>query len=164
MLWEQIDLSLALQFAEILVFLIGFLFTIRSIRQARDSRNIDFIINAEGQVDPLFLSLTEAEPEVVRATLPGVVPPEVPDAKVKAYMNVYYAYRHLSRIIYMLQNDDVSLGMTRRERREHVEDWMNESKKYDQEILIDLHSRCRATGEFNDGFIRQMDKMLGFTS
>ncbi len=160
----EINPALVLQGLEVFALLFGFALTVRTIRQAQDSRNVDFVIQAEGQVDPMFLALLNATPAVIRSTLPGVVPASVPDEKVQPYMYVYFAYRHLSRIIYLLQNDSVSIGMDKEERRQFVNDWINEIKKYDREILVDLHSRCRLTGEFNEGFTKRMDKFLGYTA
>jgi hypothetical protein len=163
-MFQGVDFSLVLQGLEVLAVIFGFTMTVRTIEQARDSRNVDFVIDAEGQVDPLFLALLNAPPEVIRKTVPGVVTPDIPDDKIAPYMHIYFAYRHLSRIIYMLQNESVSIGMSKAERRQFIDDWINEIKKYDQEIVRDLHSRCRLTGEFNNGFTKRMDKLLGFTA
>lgn len=161
-MWNGVNLELIFDGLNVLALVLGFAMTVGTINRARDVQNVDFVINAEGQVDPLFLALLNATPDVIRKTVPGVVTPDVPDDKVAPYMHVYFAYRHLSRIIYMLQNESVSIGMSKSERLAFIDDWINEIKKYDQEIVRDLHSRCRLTGEFNDGFTKRMDKLLGF--
>ncbi len=150
-----------LQLIEILVFLVGFVLTIRGLRQTRDSRNIDFIIHGEGQIDPLFISLLNSPPSTVRQALPGVFPKDVDDGDVHSYLAVYVGYRHLSRMFYMLSNENVSIGMTKSERAAMRKEWILETKKYNQNILLQIHLLGRETGEFNDGFMRYMDRHLG---
>jgi hypothetical protein len=139
------------------VVIAGFFYTVRALRQANDSRNIDFIIHAEGQIDPMFITLMADSPSAIRGVLPELIPQGADDIHTKKYIYTYFAYRHLSRIIYMLSNNAISLGMSPRQRTEFVEDWINELKKYDQGILRAIHSYCRQTGEFNDIFISMMD-------
>jgi hypothetical protein len=141
-----------------LVVIGGFFYTIRAIQQANDARNVDFIIQAEGQIDPLFTALLTESPSVIRAVLPEFITDDATDADVKSYIYTYFAYRHLSRIIYMLSNDSISLGMSSQQRAEFVEDWINELKKYDQHTVASIHAYCRETGEFNDIFISIMDR------
>lgn len=137
----------------------GFFYTIRAIHQSNDARNVDFIIQAEGQVDPLFSTLMTEDAATIRQVLPNLIPPSENDDVVKAYAYTYFAYRHLSRIIYMLNNRAVSLGMPPVERELFLEDWINEVNKYDQRIMASIHSYGRRTGEFNDGFVAMMDKI-----
>jgi hypothetical protein len=137
----------------------GFYYTIRAIRESNDARNVDFIIQAEGQVDPLFVALMSESPDTIRKVLPNLVPPNEDETLIKAYAYTYFAYRHLSRIIYMLSNDAVSLGMSKNERQIVLGTWMSEIRKYDQNILKSIHSYSRETGEFNETFIAMMDQV-----
>jgi len=137
----------------------GFLYTIRAIRQSSDARNVDFIIQAEGQVDPLFVSLMQEAPDTIRRVLPNLIPPTEDDTSVKAYAYSYFAYRHLSRIIYMLGNQAISLGMSKEERQTVLTSWINEIGKYDQEVLRSIHAYSRQTGEFNEKFTEMMDEI-----
>jgi hypothetical protein len=154
--WLQAIVSIL----QTIVVIGGFIYTIRSIRQSNDARNVDFIIQAEGQVDPLFIALIDESPVIIRKVLPNLVPPEVTDeTMVKAYVYTYFAYRHLSRITYLLSNNSVSLGMSNQERRDVLDTWINEVRKYNQEILKNIHSYSRQTGEFNETFTTIMDEV-----
>jgi hypothetical protein len=146
-----------IQMIQTVVVISGFFYTIRALRQANDSRNVDFIIQAEGQIDPLFTALMADSPSAIRAVLPELIPRDADDIGTKRYIYTYFAYRHLSRIIYMLSNNAISLGMSGQQRTEFVEDWINELKKYDQGTVRSIHSYCRTTGEFNDIFLSMMD-------
>jgi hypothetical protein len=154
MQWAQATVTLI----QTAVLVGGFAYTVRAIRHSNDARNVDFVISAEGQIDPLFGSLMTDSPEVVRAVLPALIPVNADAATTKTYAYVYFAYRHLSRIIYMLCNQSVSLGMSDRERDTYIDNWLNEVHKYDQEILRDIHHYCRTTGEFNNIFTEHMDR------
>ena len=140
------------------ILLVGFIYTILAFRKANDSNNVNFIINAEGQVDPLYAALLEEEaPTAVRAVLPQLVPEGLTAAETKSYVYTYFAYRHLSRITYMLSNDGLDLGMGEKQRSDEVEQWLNDMKKFDQSTVRAIHAYCRETGEFNRTFISLMD-------
>ncbi|MBW4708992.1 hypothetical protein KX928_14475 [Roseobacter sp. YSTF-M11] len=145
---------------ELLVIVAGFIFTIKSIKQASDSRNIDFVINAEGQIDPLFLALAEQDTDTIRQVLRNLIPADVPDDEVKAFVLTYYAYRHASRIYYMFSNDDISLGMDATDRKRMADEWMNEMKKYDLATIRKIHAFSKQSDEFNAGFMTFVDEFL----
>lgn len=146
------------QIVQAVAVIAGFVYTIRTIRQSNDARNTDFVLQAEGQIDPLFSSLMTEDAAVIRMVLPQLIPNGTLDVEVKTYAYTYFAYRHLSRIVYLLTNDSVSLGMSDKERDALLEDWLNETAKYNQETLRTIHGFSRTTGEFNDAFIALMDR------
>ena len=140
------------------IILVGFIYTILAFKKSNDANNVNFIINAEGQVDPLYAALLEEDtPEAVHAILPLVIPQGLSPAETKSWVYTYFAYRHLSRIIYMLSNDGLDLGMKEAQRRSEVDQWLNDMKKFDQSTVQAIHARCRATGEFNGSFVALMD-------
>src|SRR3954465_1150600 len=89
-----------------LIIVLGFIYTLRAFRISNHTRNVNFIIQAEGQVDPLYAALLEEEPAYVKAVLPEIIPQSLSDEKTKGYIYTYFAYRHLSRIIYMLSSEN----------------------------------------------------------
>jgi hypothetical protein len=141
-----------IQIAEVVVLALGFLFTIRRLKISLDARNVDFVIHAEGQVDPLFTTIIDAKPQIAKRVFPALLT-DVKDEDVTAMLYIYYAYRHNSRIYYLLTNSSVTLGMTQLERKELLETWVSELEKYNFELLQKIHAYGSKTGEFNSRFV-----------
>ncbi len=161
--WVFLGTSLAtniINFAEVLVIVFGFGFTISSIKNSRDSRNIDFVLHAEGQIDPLFLSLSEQDPITIKTMHPNLIPPDYPEEKVKAFILTYYAYRHASRMYYLFAKSEISLGMSEADRKRMADEWMNELAKYNIDIIAEIHRFSHESDEFNAGFIEFVDRFL----
>lgn len=147
-------------YLELVIIIVGFIATLSSLKQGKDSRNIDFVINAEGQIDPLFLSIAEQDPHVIRAMFPKLIPASVADSDLKTLVLTYYAYRHASRMYYLFANDDISLGMNEMDRKRMAEEWMSELKKYNLDYIRIIHDFSHISDEFNAGFISFVDEML----
>ena len=148
------------QLLELLAVVAGFYLGLRELRSASDSRNIDFIIEAEGQIDPLFLEIAQSPPKTIRAVLPNLVPADVPDAELQPYVLTYFAYRHTSRILYMIAKREVSIGMTKKDRDELLVEWVSELRKYNIDHIRKIHKFSHVSGEFNPLFMSFMDEHL----
>lgn len=153
------DPHLILGIVEIVVLIIGFTYAVRQLRISVENRNVDFVIDAEGQIDPLFLEVAENGKEVARKFLPGLLS-DVADEDVVPLLYTYYAYRHTSRIYYLLTDDDITLGMKEKERSDMLHTWISELEKYNLNYIERIHSYGSETGEFNHRFITACTEWL----
>lgn len=144
------------------LLLAGVLFGVQNLKKLSDSRNVDFVINAEGQIDPLHHSLVLAEPSVVRLCYDELLRKgDYSDDEVRAFVFLYYKYLHVARMFYLLFNRSLDLGMSGRERKQLINIWIADLSVYrDNPIMRDIHANAMENEDFNPAFLKAVDRIF----
>ncbi len=106
-------LTLALAGIQTLVVVVTAIFAWVNIRKFKDSRGIDFVLNAENQIDPIYQNLTHTSPSVIRSIYANYDLSGLSEDECQALPFMHSLYLHVSRITYITSNSRLDLGLTR---------------------------------------------------
>lgn len=149
------NMDLLLNGFQLFVILAGVLVAWINIRKLRDSRGIDFIINAEGQVDDLHANLVDKDIPLIRRAFGGDIPDEYSDLEVRLYAYFFFKYSHYSRMYFLLGNRNLDLGLSEKNRNETIDAWMNEFRSFSKDpVMMKVHENAVKNMDFNQDFLQ----------
>jgi hypothetical protein len=161
-MWEMNAVTLAFGAVQTVLVVASAVFAWVSIRKFRDSRGIDFILNAEGAIDPLRQSLVNASPEAIRNIYASYNLDELSDEDCRAFPFMQSTYAHASRIFYILNNRRLDLGLKRNEREELLHLWMVNLSAFDgHPAMMCMHRNAQERRDFHENFLRMTTNYLG---
>lgn len=133
-----------------------------SIRKFRDSRGVDFVLNAESAIDPLRQSLVNAPVAVIRNVYRAYNLDDLSDEDCQAFPFMQSLYSHVSRICYILTSRRLDLGLHESERRDLIESWMKYLSLFrSHPAMAKIHASALVHRDFNEAFLSLALQYLG---
>ncbi len=133
-----------------------------SIKKFRDSRGIDFILNAESAVDPLRFAAMSLPPEAIRSIYAHYDLTNLSDVECHAFAFMHSLYSHVSRMCYILTNDHLDLGLNESERAEVLDLWMKYLAFFkNHPAMVRFHLVSQTQRDYNERFLELAVKYLG---
>ena len=136
-----------------------------NIRKYRNSRAIDFILNAESSIDPLHHALVGGDPALIREIYRNHGARNLSDTDCQAFPYMYSVYAHISRMYFILSAQNLDYGLSRRLREITIETWSRDLALYkDHPAMRALHEEALRSANFNESFLRLADDLLRLDS
>ncbi|MEM6889850.1 MAG: hypothetical protein AAF636_17155 [Pseudomonadota bacterium] len=160
---SAIDLPVAISLMNLLVVVVAAYIAIQNLRKFRNSRAIDFVITAEGQIDTLVYGMMTSSPHTIRKVFGSRLPENIPDEDLAAFVYSYSSYAHISRMFYLTNKAGLDLGMSKSDIQEWEDIWLRFiSTQKDNDLWQGLHARAVEGRYFNDAFLEKATKALKF--
>jgi hypothetical protein len=93
------------------------------LRKQNDKSATEFVLNSEGQFDGMYSTLMSQSASVIRCCFPDEVDPVWSDDDLKKYVFYLRYYGHISRMVYLVRDDTLDIGMKRDERDKFLAPW-----------------------------------------
>ncbi|MCF7748871.1 hypothetical protein GLP43_14995 [Sulfitobacter sp. M39] len=160
---SSFDLAVAISLANLLIVAIAAYIAIQNLRKFRNSRAIDFVISAEGQIDTLVYGMMTASPHTIRKVFGSRLPEGTRDEDLPAFVYSYSSYAHISRMFYLTNKAGLDLGMSKSDIQEWEDIWLRFiGKQKDNDLWLGLHRQAVEGRYFNDAFLDKASKALDF--
>lgn len=165
-LWlTSLDPELVLGIANLLVVVAAAVIALQNLRRFRDSRGIDFVVTAEGQIDSLVYGMMTATPQTIRTVFGPRLPDGISDDDLPAFVYSYSSYAHVSRMFYLTNKAGPGLGMSKKDIEEWEGIWLRFLKtQRESEIWLGLHHKAYQGRYFNDNFLEKASQALDYDS
>jgi hypothetical protein len=133
-----------------------------SIQKYRNSRGIDFVLEAEGAIDPLYHKLVGEEPALIRNAYRSFGIQDLSDDDCRVFPFMHVIYSHISRMYFILSARQLDYGLTQVLREEMTQAWVKELVQYrDHPAMVAMHRHAVRTGNFNSAFLRLAGEVFG---
>jgi len=114
--------------------------TARQLRKQSDKNSIEFVLNAEGQFDGMWEALIGQSATVIRNAVPHELNPKWNDDEVKAFVCLRRRYGHIARMVFLVTDESMDLGMSADKREEFIAPWRADLRLYkDNPIMRHIH-------------------------
>jgi ubiquinone/menaquinone biosynthesis C-methylase UbiE len=156
-------LSLALSVINTLLVLITASLAYVSIQKFRQSRGIDFILDAESAIDPIRHGLVGADPSLIRNIYSNnFFLEELSDEDCQAFPFMHAVYAHVSRMYFILSADRMDHGLNAYERDETINSWTRYLVLFkDHPAMRAVHRQTLRDRDRNAAFIDLAKSLLG---
>jgi hypothetical protein len=126
-----------------------------SLRKYRNSRGIDFILEAEGAIDPLYHRMVGAEPVLIRSIYRSYGIEKLSDENCRVFPFMHVVYSQVSRMYFILSAKQLDYGLDPSMREEMIQSWVKELEQYKHHpAMIAMHRHAIRTENFNSAFLR----------
>ncbi|HMG43168.1 MAG TPA: hypothetical protein VK611_17690 [Acidimicrobiales bacterium] len=133
-----------------------------SIGKVKDSRAIEFLLNAESNFDPLYQSLIDVSSELTRNIYQNW--DEVAglsDEDVRAFPFMQTFYSQVARLCSMLDNDGLDLGLRAPARRELLNLWLRSLGAFaGHPAMQAMHESAIRCEDYNKAFMAKAALVL----
>lgn len=116
---------------------ITILLTLRQLRLGReqmkkqsDNTAVSFVLNAEGQLDGMQEQTLSAPIEVIKAAYEPEINPSWGETELRAFVYLRRVYGHISRMVYIIHDKTVDIGMDDQDRADFLLAWEKLLLKY----------------------------------
>lgn len=93
------------------------------LRKQNDKSATEFVLNSEGQFDAMYSTLMGQSAAVIRGCFPDEIDSAWSDDDVKKYVFYLRYYGHISRMVYLVRDDTLDIGMTGGDRDKFLAPW-----------------------------------------
>jgi hypothetical protein len=133
-----------------------------SIRKYRNSRGIDFILQAESAIDPLYQRLVGAEPDLIRNAYRGFGVDDLSDEDCRIFPFMHGVYSQVSRMYFILSAKRLDYGLDGQLRKEMIQAWVRELEQYrGHSAMRVMHRHAIQVRNFNTAFLQLAEEVLG---
>jgi hypothetical protein len=133
-----------------------------SLKKYRNSRGIDFVIQAESGIDPLYHGLVGADPDLIRNAYKcfGIEGLSGEDCRLFPFMHGVYS--QISRMYFVLSAKRLDYGLDRELREEMIQAWVRELGQFKgHPAMRAMHRHAIRTRNFNTSFLRLAEEVFG---
>jgi hypothetical protein len=110
------------------------------IRKGRDKTSIEFILDAEGQFDGTWEAIMGEDADVIRKAVPHELLPDWTDDEVKAFVFLRRRYGHIARIVFIVTDTAIDMGMSDEKREVFLAPWRADLMMFkDNPIMCHIH-------------------------
>lgn len=134
----------------------------RQLRKQNDKAATEFVLDAEGQFDGMFEALLGQDAAVIRICYEKEVDPHWTDSEVKKYIFFLRYYGHISRMVYLVRNQALDIGMVPKQRDNLLAPW--EARLFifkDDPIMQRIHRNALKFRNYNDHMLALSTKVFG---
>lgn len=132
--------------------------TIRQLRlgqaqakQQADNATVSFVLNSEGQFDSMHNELVGASTQVIRLAYGPEIDEVWNDDQLRTFVYLRRLYEHISRMIYIVNDTTIDIGMDARDRRTYAELWKRTIRKHDDNpIMQRIHMNAIRFKDYNE--------------
>ena len=116
---------------------------------------VDFIVNVEGQIDPLMNTIVDARPEIIRQCYPNQIPEDFSTDEVAAYAYMYAFYSHISRMYFLFDETGLRSSILKEEDRVYNKKlWINSLAAHRKSrVMQTVHANAKEIKEHNRAFL-----------
>ncbi len=134
-----------------------------AIKKTRQSRGIDFILEAESAIDPIRHSLVGADPSLIRNIYKDkFYLDELSDEDCQAFPFMHAVYAHVSRMYFILSARRLDHGLDANERDETIGSWTRYLVLFkDHPAMRAVHHQTLRDRDRNSAFIELAKELLG---
>lgn len=157
------SLTLILSIVNTLLVLITVCLAYVNIQKFRQSRGIDFILDAESAIDPVRHGLVGADPALIRNIFRDkFYLEELSDEDCKAFPFMHAVYAHVSRMYFILYGDRLDYGLDAHDKDETINSWIRYLVLFkDHPAMQAVHRQTLRDRDRNSAFIDIATKLLG---
>lgn len=150
----QLISSILTLLAVIFAFLQVRFSAIQTKRQA-DKSSIEFVLSSEGQFDGMSQSLLAESPSVIRRIFGEEIDTAWSDDEVKSFVYFHRYYGHISRMIYIIGDKSLEIGMNPKEREVFLQPWRSGLSRYrEDKIMRRIHENGKRLGNYNKAMLQ----------
>jgi hypothetical protein len=134
----------------------------RQLEKQTDKSATEFVLNAEGQFDGMYEALFDQESSVIRLCYEKEVDPSWSDEEIKKFVFLLRYYGHISRMVYLVRDQTLDIGMTADERDELLKPWEARLAIFrDDKIMNKIHSNALNFKNYNERMLDLSVKVFG---
>jgi len=134
----------------------------RQLRKQNDKSAIEFVLDAEGQFDGMHEALFGQDASVIRQCHSKEVDEKWSDIEVKKFVYYYRYYGHISRMVYLLMDNKLDVGMTHSERKEFLSPWIERLKIFRGDpIMQRIHESGQKYRNYNTHMLELSAQIFG---
>lgn len=150
-----------LQVISLILVVVSAATALLGIQKYRNSRGIDYILNAEGVVDPMHHELVGADPALIRSIYRGYEIDDLTDVDCRSFPFMYSIYVHVSRMHFLISSPSLDLGLSVQTRASEIEKWLRDLALYkNHPAMVAVHRTAMRSGNFNPQFMRLADDII----
>lgn len=150
-----------IQIANLMLLVLSVGLAAISVRKLRNSRGVDFILQAEGAVDPLHYGLVGAEPEIIRSVYRAFDLDLLDDADCRDFPFMYSIYTHASRMHYIMSAKRFDYGLSAFQREETKRAWTNDLLLFiDHPAMKTVHQHALRLRNYNSSFLQLAEELF----
>ena len=155
-------ITLILTGIQTIVVIVTAAFAWINIRKFKDSRGVNFVLNAESKIDPAYQDLTAAPASVIRSIYTAYDLSKLSDDECRALPFMQSVYLHVSRITFIVANPRLDLGLSRREKEELLQIWFAHLRTFRLHPAMQIvHQSALRDRDVNEAFLRLAVNHLG---
>ena len=125
-----------------------------SLKKFRDSQGVNFLIEAEGKIDPLIHQLVGADSDLIRSVYSTFDLSNLSDTECRAFPVMQSLYIQVSRLYHILTSRSLDLGLTESQRVELIREWTSYLSLYKTHpAMIKMHQHAMTVRDFNEEFL-----------
>jgi hypothetical protein len=149
------SVSDAIQLASLIILAFSGALAWSSLRKYRNSRGIDFILEAESAIDPLYHKMVGAEPALIRNAYRSYGIAKLSDENCRVFPFMHVVYSQVSRMYFILSAKQLDYGLDQSMRAEMIKGWVSELEQYKHHpAMIAMHRHAIQAENFNSAFLR----------
>lgn len=157
-----------LQAAANIAAAIALIFAVRQIKLNReqlkkqsDNAAVNFVINAEGQFDSMTEALLGATPDLIASVHKEEVDPNWSEVELRSFVYLRRLYSQVSRMVYIVNDKTLDVGMDDNDRMEFLEVWERELRTFQTHpIMRRIHQNAVKHGNFNSHMLSWAAKVF----
>jgi hypothetical protein len=158
----KLSLGDIFQLASIVLLTFSAALAMVSIKKYRNSRGIDFVIQAESGIDPLYYGLVGADPDLIRNAYQSFGIEGLSDEDCRLFPFMHGVYSQISRMYFLLSAKRLDYGLDRELRKEMIQAWVRELGQFKgHPAMRAMHRHAIRTCNFNTAFLRLAEEVFG---
>ncbi len=139
--------------------------TREQVKKQSDSAAVNFVLAAEGQFDGMQQETFGAAAEVIRLAYGTEIDPAWTENELRAFVYLKRLFGHISRMVYIIHDQSIDVGMDNKDRANFLLPWTNELTKYkDHPIMRRIYENAVAHGDYNELMMNYCHKIFGRNS
>lgn len=160
---SQVEIAaIALTTVQTIIILATVIVAWISVRKFRDSQGVNFIIEAETKIDPLFYQLAGANPSLIRNVYSPYDLSGLTDTECQAFPIMHQLYEHVSRLCSILMTPTLDFGLTEFQRAELLRSWTSYLALFKEHPAMRvMHHYAMTNRDFNEEFLNLASQLMG---
>jgi len=153
--------AIILATVQTIIILVTVIVAWTSVRKFRDSQGVNFIIEAETKIDPLFYQLAGADPGLIRNVYSPYDLSRLTDTECQAFPIMHQLYEHVSRLCSILMSPTLDLGLTESQKAELLRSWTSYLALFKEHPAMKMmHHYAMTNRDFNEGFLNLASQLM----